>query len=77
MNDFDDDQRSGTERQDKAAAEQDAEGSKQKDNPDVDETAGTGGEADDKGGLGDRTGAAGGGTPTEPHGGHDAEELRR
>lgn len=43
-----------------------ADGSKQADNPGVDEIAGSGGEGDDQGGLGDRTGAAGGGGPTEP-----------
>jgi len=39
---------------------QDAEGSKQADNPGVEEIEGTGGEGDDQGGLGDRTGGSGG-----------------
>ena len=60
-----------------AADKEGAEGAKQKDNPNVDETAGTGGEGDDQGGLGDRTGGAGGAAPTEPHGGRDSGELRR
>lgn len=77
MTDHDDDRATESEREEEAGSEQVAEGAKQKDNPDVEDTAGTGGEGDDQGGLGDRTGAAGGGTPTEPHGGHDAGELRR
>ncbi len=39
---------------------EDAEGSKQADNPGVEEIEGTGGEGDDQGGLGDRTGGSGG-----------------
>jgi hypothetical protein len=60
-----------------AADKEGAEGAKQKDNPGIDEVAGSGGEGDDKGGLGDRTGASGGATPTEPDESHDAGELRR
>ena len=45
---------------DSADKGQDAEGSKQADNPGVEEIEGTGGEGDDQGGLGDRTGGSGG-----------------
>jgi hypothetical protein len=55
----------------------DADGSKQTDNPDIDEIEGTGGEGDDRGGLGDRTGAAGGAAPTEPGGDKDTAEKRK
>ena len=37
-----------------------ADGSKQRDNPGVEEIEGSGGEGDDQGGLGDRTGGSGG-----------------
>ena len=60
-----------------AADKEGAEGAKQNDNPGIDEVAGTGGEPDDQGGLGQRTGGAGGAAPTEPHGAHDAGERRK
>lgn len=60
-----------------AADKKGAEGAKQKDNPGIDEVAGTGGEGEDQGGLGDRTGASGGEKPTEPHGARDAAERRK
>lgn len=55
----------------------DVEGSLQTDNPSVDDTAGSGGEGDDAGGLGDRTGAASGPAPDEPSGGEDTAEKRK
>lgn len=52
------------------------EGAKQGDNPGVDEISGTGAEGDDQGGLGDRTGGAGGGDATE-EGDHNKGQLRK
>ena len=60
-----------------AADKEGAEGAKQEDNLGIDETAGSGGEGDDQGGLGDRTGASGGAETTEPHDSHDASEGRK
>lgn len=50
---------------DSADKGQDAEGSKQADNPGVEDIEGTGGEGDDQGGLGDRTGGSGGAVADE------------
>ncbi|MBA2516550.1 MAG: hypothetical protein H0V22_04415 [Solirubrobacterales bacterium] len=61
---------------DSADKGKDAEGSKQADNPDVEGIEGTGGEGDDQGGLGDRTGGSGGGDATE-EGDRNKGQLRK
>ena len=62
---------------DSADKGQDAEGSKQADNPGVEEIEGTGGEGDDQGGLGDRTGGSGGEVAEHEEGSTKSGEHRK
>jgi len=63
---------------DSADKGQDAEGSKQADNPSLEDIEGTGGEGDDQGGLGDRTGGSGGAVAEETEEGTTKSgELRK
>lgn len=62
---------------DSAAKGEGADGSKQADNPSLDEIAGSGGEGEDQGGLGDRTGASGGAVAETEEGSTEAGEHRK
>jgi len=64
----------GTDSADKGEG---ADGSKQGDNPGVEEIEGTGDEGEDQGGLGDRTGASGGAVAETEEGSTDAGEHRK